>query len=128
MVLLALSPPELDGALVSSDSYVVFSCSTPEEVAYLWAVLRSHELRADMQAKSKGSGRYVTEWPDVGDWLQVPWLPDAERHRVGEDLTEGFQMERQAIIKQREAMTNVFALGLDSEDSIARWQRSRAPK
>ena len=125
---LASSPPELDGALVSSDSYVVFTCATVEETAYLWAVLRSHELRADMQAKSTGSGRYVTEWPNVGDWLQVPWLPDIERQRVGTELVEAFQMQRQAIAKQHEAMTKLLDLGIDSADSITRWQRSRAPK
>ena len=125
---IGIVPPEFDGALVSSDSYVVLTCDTPQGIAYIWAVLRSHELRADMQAKSKGSGRYVTEWPDVGEWLQVPWLPDVERQRIGNDLMEGFQLEREALARQRDALTDVHRLGIESESSIARWQRSKAPK
>ena len=125
---IGIVPPELDGALVSSDSYVVFTCDTPQDANYLWAILRSHELRADMQAKSTGSGRYVTEWPDVGDWLQVPWLPTTERQQIGDELIEAFQLERAANTKQRDALVKVHALGIESKASVARWQRSKAPK
>ena len=125
---IGIVPPELDGALVSTDSYVVFACDTPQDAHYLWAVLRSYELRADMQAKSTGSGRYVTEWPDVGDWLQVPWMPGAERQQVGDGLTEAWELERQAYAKRHDAMETVHALGIESEESVTRWQRSRAPR
>ena len=124
---IGIVPPELDGALVSANSYAVFACDTPQDAHYLWAVLRSYELRADMQAKSTGSGRYVTGWPDVGDWLQVPWMPAAERQQVGNGLIEALELERQAYAKQHDAMEKVRTLGIESETSVTRWQRSKAP-
>ena len=62
-------PPELDNALVSTSSYTVFDCGSPQDAAYLWSILRSHEIRADMQSLSPGSGRYTTYWPEVGQLL-----------------------------------------------------------
>ena len=124
---IGIVPPELDGALVSDDSYVVFECDTPQDAHYLWAVLRSYELRADIQAKSTGSGRYVTEWPDIGDWLQVPWLPLAERQQIGDGIIEAWELERQAYAKENAAIERVRALGLESEESVVRWKRSKAP-
>ena len=125
---IGIVPPELDGALVSVNSYVVFTFDTPQDAHYLWTILRSHELRADMQAKSTGSGRYVTPWPDVGDWLQVPWLPAVERQLVGDELIAALELERQASAKHSDALKKVLSLGIESEKSITRWKRSKAPK
>ncbi|MCY4448788.1 MAG: N-6 DNA methylase [Chloroflexi bacterium] len=125
---IGIVPPELDGALVSPDSFMVFACATPQDTHYLRAVLRSHELRADMQAKSTGSGRYVTAWPDVGDWLHVPWLPDDERRQVGDGLMEALELERQADAQRRDAMERIHALGVESKESVIRWERSKAPR
>ena len=120
-------PPELDGALVSRTSYTVFDCGSPKDTAYLWSVLRSHEIRADMQSLSPGSGRYTTYWPDVGRLL-LPWLANHERHAIGECLIELWESERQLEILRKNSTTHLHQLGIESEESTTRWKVSKAPQ
>ena len=121
-------PPDLEGRiLVSKSSYTVFDCGSPEDAAYLWSVLRSHEIRADMQSLSPGSGRYTTYWPDVGE-LWIPWLSDRQRRKVGEQLIQLWASERQIEILQRQNMSHLDQLGLESEQSRRRWKVSKAPQ
>ena len=70
----------------------------------------------------------MTPWPDVGDWLQVPWLPAVERQLVGDELIAALELERQASAKHSDALKKVLSLGIESEKSITRWKRSKAPK
>ena len=55
---IGIVPPEFDGSLVSTSSYVVLDCSSSYNTAYIWSLLRSHEIRADIQSISTGSSRY----------------------------------------------------------------------
>lgn len=119
-------PEQLDGTLVSDDSYKVFDCGTEEDTAYLWAILRSHELRADMQSLSPGSSRYNTPWPEVGRVL-IPWPSDERRREIGKAFLEARRLERQAQAQRQEALGQVAAFGVESEDSVHRWQVSKAP-
>jgi type I restriction enzyme M protein len=123
---IGIVPPEMDGALVSG-SYSVFECGTPEETAYLWSILRSHEIRADMQSLSPGSGRYTTYWPDVGVVL-LPWLIKAKRQKIGHGILHSRELERQMRIEHEKALAEVHALGVESEESVKRWQASKAPQ
>jgi type I restriction enzyme M protein len=118
---------ELDGALVSESSYTVFECGTPYDTAYLWSVLRSHELRADMQSLSPGSGRYTTYWPDVG-CLLVRWLPQDQRKRIGQELIAVWQRERELQSQWQSAMSHIDTLGVESQESKSRWKASKAPQ
>ena len=120
-------PPELDGSLVSKTSYTVFDCDSPRDAAYLWSVLRSYELRADMQSLSPGSGRYTTYWPDVGRLL-IPWLAPHERHAIGEGLIKLWESERQLQMRWENSTTHLHQLGLESEESKTRWRVSKAPQ
>jgi type I restriction enzyme M protein len=124
---IGIVPKELDGALVSDTSYVVFDCPNQYDAAYLWAVLRSHELRADMQSLSPGSSRYNTPWPEVGAVL-VPWLSPSKRKAIGERLIAAWALERQVIKDRQSAMDKVAELGVESEESIQRWRASKAPQ
>lgn len=124
---IGIVPPELDGALVSQTSYTIFDCGTQEDIAYLWSVLRSHELRADMQSLSPGSGRYTTYWPDVG-CLLVPWLTDDQRCSIGRDLLALWRQERELERRRVESLSHVERLGIESEDSQRRWKASKAPQ
>ena len=118
-------PEELEGAVVS-ESYYVFQCETVQDAAYLWAVLRTHEIRADMQSLSFGSGRYSTYWPNVGQVL-IPWPMETERRAIGQKILDVWRMERQANEAMKKAMAKVNAMGVESEESVIRWKVSRAP-
>ena len=122
---IGIVPPELDGALVSG-SYYVFECGDEEETAYIWAVLGSHELRADMQSQSPGSGRYVTYWPDLGNLL-VPLLAEPKRRAIGRKLLDAWKGEREVEKQRSGAMAEVAELGVESPASIKRWRSSKAP-
>jgi hypothetical protein len=122
---IGIVPKELDGALVSG-SYVVFDCGSPEDTAYLWTVLRSHEIRADMQSLSLGAGRYTTSWPDVGEVL-IPWIKEDERKAVGRLLLDSWVLESKVKDTQRMAFGKLDFLGLESEQSVRRWKAAKAP-
>jgi type I restriction enzyme M protein len=124
---IGIVPPESDGALVSRSSYTVFDCGHPEDTAYLWSVLRSYELRADMQSLSPGSGRYTTYWPEVGKIL-IPWLGKEERRRIGRELFELWEHERQMESRKGDVMGHVNRLGINSAESRRRWETSKAPQ
>ena len=118
-------PPELEGALVS-ESYTVFDCGTPEDTAYLWAVLRSHEIRADIQSASTGASRYYSYWPDVGTVL-IPWLDKRKRKTIGQNFIATWNLERELTAKRQHASAAVETLGIESLGSIERWEASRPP-
>ena len=124
---IGIVPDELDGALVSDTSYVVFECQNPQDAAYLWAILRSHEIRADMQSLSPGSSRYNTPWPEVGEVL-IPWLPQEGRQAIGQGLIDTWAMEKQVEESRKAALVRVAELGVESEESIQRWRASKAPQ
>jgi len=126
---IGIVPEEFDGGLVSDTSYTVFDwlgSGTAEDMAYLWAVLRSHELRADMQSLSPGSGRYTTYWPEVGS-ICVTWLGEAKRRAVGAALIRTWEKERQVPKDLQMAMSRLDALEVESESSKMRWKVSKAP-
>jgi type I restriction enzyme M protein len=122
-------PIELDGGLVSDTSYTVFDLlngGTPEDMAYLWAVLRSYELRADMQSLSPGSGRYTTYWPEVGE-IYVPWLEKDKRQEIGQGLIETWEKEKQVPKDLQATLSKLDSLEIESESSKMRWNLSKAP-
>ena len=123
---IGIVPPELDGALVSG-SYTVFRCDVPHDTAYLWSVLRSHELRADMQSLSPGSGRYTTYWPGAGQLL-VPWPSEERRKEIGDGLIDLWRQERELNRRRQRALAHLDALGVESEASRKRWLVSKAPQ
>jgi len=124
---IGIVPPDLDGALVSDTSFRVFSCETPQDAAYLWAILRSHEIRADMQSLSPGSSRYNTPWPEVGAVL-VPWPDEDKRKAIGDKLLKTWEQERQLEIDRENSLKQIRELGVESPESIQRWNASKAPK
>jgi hypothetical protein len=126
---IAVVPTELDGGLVSDTSYTVFDLlngGTPEDMAYLWAVLRSYELRADMQSLSPGSGRYTTYWPEVGE-IYVPWLEKHKRQEIGRGLIETWEKEKQVPKDLQSALSKLDSLEIESDSSKMRWNLSKAP-
>ena len=124
---IGIVPPELDGALVSKSSYTVFECESAHDAAYLWSILRSYELRADMQSLSPGSGRYTTYWPDVGQ-LIVPWASKEYRRNVGRKILRIWQEERELEARRQESLSHLDEFAVESEESRRRWTASKAPQ
>lgn len=123
---IGIVPEEFDGALVSCN-YSVFDVGPEDyDTAYLWAILRSHELRADMQSLSPGSGRYHTYWEDVAT-LQIPWLDTEDRKAIGRTLIESWDLERKVDETRSVALAKVASLGVESASSVNRWKASKAP-
>ena len=120
-------PHELDGALVSRTSYRVFDCGVLQDAVYLWAVIRSHELRADMQSISTGSSHYTTRWPDIGQLL-IPWLPDDQRRVISQEILDSWDLEREVTKKRKTALEKLAFLDIDSDKSRQRWKKSKAPQ
>ncbi len=118
-------PENLDGALVSG-SYTVFRCSTIEDTVYLWAILRSSELRADMQSMSPGSGRYTTYWPEIGELL-IPWMPETKRQEIGRGFLQAWREETRIALEREDLLQKIAHLGVESEDSKQRFRASKAP-
>jgi len=116
---------DMDNALVSG-SFYVFDCGDKEETAYLWAILRSHELRADMQSQSPGSGRYVTYWQDL-EKLQVPLLKEQERRDIGRTFLASWKKEQEIKRETEKALEKIAVLGVESSKSVRRWNASKAP-
>ena len=123
---IGIVPAELDGAVVSQSSFMIFDAGKPKDTAYLWAVLRSHELRADMQSLSPGSSRYNTPWPEAGTLL-VPWMSDERREAIGQRWIDMWDMARRAREESRAAQAELDELGIESAESITRWQAAKAP-
>ena len=120
-------PTEFEGGLVSKTSFVVFRCDSTENAAYLWSVLRSYEIRADMQSMSPGSTRYQTPWKDVKN-LQVPWLDDSRREEIGKNILDVWEKERQLKLEAKQALEHTVELAIESDDSRSRWEASKAPQ
>jgi hypothetical protein len=126
---IGIVPEEMDGGLVSDTSYTVFDlldAGGVEDMAYLWAVLRSHELRADMQSLSPGSGRYTTYWPEVGR-ICLPWLEETQRREVGRALLITWEKEKQVPRDLANALSKLDQLEVESDASKMRWKVSKAP-
>jgi type I restriction enzyme M protein len=126
---IGIVPEEMDGGLVSDTSYAVFDWlgkGTPLDMAYLWAILRSYELRADMQSLSPGSGRYTTYWPEVGE-ICLPWFDEPRRREIGAALLQAWEKEKQAPRDLQAALAKLDPLEVESDSSKMRWKVSKAP-
>ena len=123
---IAVVPPGLDGALVSATSYVLLDCGKRETTEYVRGILRSHEIRADLQSLSHGSSRYETKWKYVRN-LVIPWPGAEEIHRIGTGFVGAEDVKRQADDAYAGASVPISELGVESEDSIQRFTRSKAP-
>lgn len=80
-----------------------------------------------MQSPSTGSSRYNTPWSEVGEIL-VPWPNEQLRHGIGTQLLNVWAQERELKLERTKAMDQIYALGVESPESIRRWHASKAPK
>ena len=125
-----IAPHNLSGAVVPQNSYAIFDCHEENglrDMAYLQSVLRSHEVRADIQSVSVGSGRYKVSEQDIGS-LWIPWLTSEKRREIGHNLLTLWNEERRLELRKRESTAHLKNLGVESESSRERWEASKPPK
>ena len=123
---IAIVPPELDGALLSQSSYIILDCGDRETTEYVRGILRSYEIRADMQSLSHGSTRYTTRWEDVRN-VEIPWPDDATIREIGASYIEADTADRKARQALASAHGRIAQLGVESEESQERFTQSKAP-
>lgn len=118
---------EFNGGLVSSSSYFVLRGTSLVDTIYLWSVLRSHEIRADLAAVSTGTNRYVTYWEEAED-IVIPWLDENARRQMADVVQQRWVLEASIQRAQETLQAQIRALGLESSESVARWRASKAPQ
>ncbi len=117
---------ELDSAFVSSTSFNVFDVGDEETTAYVWSVLRSFEVRADLQSLSPGTNRYTSYWPDI-DIVEIPWPDAATRKKIAKAALKVLEARR-AVGTLESAVDDLLKpLDINSEDSKSRFRASKAP-
>ena len=119
-------PPELNNAVVSG-SFTVLAGNTPADAVYLWSILRTYEIRADIMSDSTGTGRYTTEWSQVKE-VQIPWLPEEKRKAIANGLVNAWEMQSKALRLHAKATEEIVALGVDSDDSKKRFEAYKPPQ
>ena len=119
-------PEELDGALVSG-SFTILRCKDEKDTIYLWSILRSHEIRADLMSTSTGTGRYTTNWDDAQDVL-IPWLSAGEREGIAQGLAEVWRLEKEGKRLLESSLEYQDDLGVESEESKQRVRFYKPPQ
>ena len=123
---IGIVPVELDGSLVSH-SFTVLRCDSTEDTVYLWSVIRSFEIRADIMSVSTGTGRYNTDW-DLAAPVQVPWLSEPKREAIAKKYLDAWEMEKTANEACANAESIISQLGVNSDDSRSRFDTYKPPK
>jgi len=118
---------EFEGALASG-SYIVLECETEMNAVYLWSILRTTELRADILSAAIGLGRQTINWEDIRE-LAVPLVPPEDRERIADDILSAWQKEREAEqIVESIASKLHSKFDVESEKSKRRFEAHKPPR
>jgi len=118
---------QMAGALASSN-YTVLRCINLTDTDYLWAILRTAEIRADLLSLCTGFGRHYLYWPDFGD-IELPLLNESERKSIHENLAASRIAKAQAERLLNEGMKPIIErLDVESKGSQERWNASKPPR
>ena len=120
-------PKEYEGAIASS-SFLVLECKRKADLPYLWSILRTTEIRADILSAAVGLGRQTIDWEDLKE-VQIPLLPIAERKRLASKIRTAWEKEKQAK-RDLEAVPGILDAKFDveSEESKKRFEAHRPPR
>ena len=118
-------PPELDGALVSK-SFTVLRGQNYSDTVYIWSLIRTHEIRADMMSTSSGTGRYTTDW-DQAKEVQIPWLDDEKREEIANSVLSSWDYERKSKESYQRSIEELKKLHVESQESITRFNTYKPP-
>jgi hypothetical protein len=108
-------------------NFIVLHGPTTTDAVYLWSILRTHEIRADLMAPSTGTGRYRTDAALILA-LRIPWQDDTKRKKIAADLTRAWKLERKVRELCRDAADTISELDVESEDSQRRFRSYKPPQ
>lgn len=118
---------EFEGALASAN-YTVVRCKNDFETVYLWSLMRSTEMKAEMQAASTGMGRQYLEWVEISK-IKIPLAKPAQRKAIGERILSAWEMEskiKESFSTVKEELNNLF--NVESQASKLWYLSNRPPK
>lgn len=118
---------EFEGALASAN-YTVVRCENDYDTVYLWSLMRSTEMKAEMQAASTGMGRQFLEWTKISK-IKIPLASPTKRKEIGENILLAWDMELQiksSFINVKDDLNNLF--NVESDASKLWYLSNRPPK
>ena len=118
---------EFDGALASA-SYTVVRCESNYDALYLWAILRSVEIRADILTSAIGMGRQTVDWDDIQN-IMIPLLPKEQRDQIGQQILNAWEEEKRSNAKlEGVSLLLDKEFCVESEESKKRFEAMKPPK
>ena len=123
----AVVPPELDGAVVSSE-YTVLRAKASFDPNVLHLILRSPEVRSDILLSSSGANRTRTRW-NLMKSVQIPYPQGTTLLDIQEQIKQADEKQRAAKLATQEAESlTQTGLNLTSDTSATILAAFRPPK
>lgn len=118
---------EFNGAL-ASNSYIIVKCLNDCDSLYLWSILRTTEIKADLLTSAIGMGRQTICWDGIKT-IKIPLVSEEERKNISIKIKESWEKEKQA----QNIINNIFEelnekLDVESESSLKRFLSNKPPK
>jgi len=118
---------EFDGALASG-SYTVVRCKNNHDALYLWLIMRTTEMRAEMLVSAIGVGRQTVDWEDIKD-IQLPMVGETEREKMANQVLDAWQGEKKAEKSLKELKSVLDTkFGVESEQSKTWFEANKPPR
>lgn len=118
---------EFDGCL-ASNSYTVVKCNDGNKSIYLWSILRTTEIKADLLTSAIGMGRQTINWDNIKQ-IKLPLLSEEEIGVVTRNILEAWDKEKQTnqIYENVQQILHQRFL-VESEESKIRFLQAKPPK
>lgn len=121
--------PESLKRLLVSPEYTVLRVKDKKRTdpMYLWSVLRSTAVVAEMLSSSSGQARFRIDWERLRGQM-IPELPIAQQRSVGDMYREALRHKAKIDQLMIKAMTALGPLDLDCEAARERLERAKPPQ
>jgi type I restriction enzyme M protein len=120
--------PEVTGLTISPEFTVLRVEAGAVEPFYLWAYLRSPEVKARLLSQATGMGRHRVSWELLKD-IPVPLLPKDDRRKIVEGFDRAIR-ERRESAALWDTTTNSLnrSLELDNRWAMDRLKAAKPPR
>jgi type I restriction enzyme M protein len=113
---------------LASGSYTVVRCDDKNISLYLWSILRTTEIKADLLTSAVGMGRQTIDWDNIKQ-VKLPLLSNDEINVVAKNILEAWDKEKQINqIYKNVQQTLHQSFSVESEESKIRFLQTKPPK